>query len=262
MSRFLPGAIALLVVFGLVSGCSRGPTEEELAQAAYQEQLAVLQGQYVELQQARTDIEAAEATTVEIEAIRERDRTEEQVAQLAELPAQIELLIAAKDEKYEAVQDTLANFLNVALNDFPEDPGTAEALSIYSDEGILIARETVAQAGDYKKALNSLNSALSYFDSIGLPPYQPLVDEIAWIEEMRFINQERFDLVKKNMTKDEVIEIAGTPYYQNIQIDEKRGVETWLYRKVDGGAAAFYFRMKTDKMYNKNFDAVKVKVVE
>lgn len=262
MSRFLPCAIALLAIFGLVSGCSRGPTEEELALAEYQDQLALLQQQYVELQQARTDIEVAEAAVAEIEAIKERDRTEEQTAQLAELPAEIELLTAAKDGKYEAVQETLANFLNVALNDFPENPGTAQALSIYSDEGILIARETVAQAGDYKKALNNLNAALSYFDSIGLPPYQPLVDEIAWIEEMRFINQERFDLVKKNMTKDEVIEIAGTPYYQNIQIDEKRGVETWLYRKVDGGAAAFYFRMKTEKMYNKNFDAVKVKVVE
>ena len=262
MNRFLPCAIALLVAFGLLNGCSRGPTEEELALVEYQNQLTVLQGQYVELQQARTDIEAVEATAVEIEAIKERDRTEEQVAQLAEMPAQVEALTTAKDEKYEAVQVTLANFLNVALNDFPEDPGTAQALSIYSDEGILIARETIAQAGDYKKALNSLKSALSYFDSIGLPPYQPLVDEIALTEEIRFINQERFDLVKKNMTKEQVSEIAGTPYYQNIQLDEKRGVETWLYRKVDGGAAAFYFKMKTDKMYNKNFDAVKLKVVE
>ena len=70
------------------------------------------------------------------------------------------------------------------------------------------------------------------------------------------------DMRRKNMTKEQVSEIAGTPYYQNIQLDEKRGVETWLYRKVDGGAAAFYFKMKTDKMYNKNFDAVKLKVVE
>jgi outer membrane protein assembly factor BamE (lipoprotein component of BamABCDE complex) len=262
LSRFLPYATVLLVVFGLLSGCSRGPSEEEIKQAEFQDKLTLLQQQYDELQQARVEIEATEVAVAEIDAIKERDRTEEQVAQLTEAPTQLEALNLAKDGKFEAVQGTLANFLNVALNEFPEDPGTQQGLSIYADEGILIARETVAQSGDYKKALNQLNASFSYFDRIGLPPYQPLVDEIALIDEMRFITQERYDLVKKNMTKDEVKEVAGVPYYQNIQIDEKRGVETWLYRKRDGGAAGLYFRMKTEKMYNKNFEAVKTKVVE
>ena len=79
---------------------------------------------------------------------------------------------------------------------------------------------------------------------------------------MRYITQERFDLVKKGMTMDEVKEVVGVPYYQNIQVDEKRGVETWLYRKAEGGAAAIYFRTKTGKSYNKKFDAIKTKVVE
>ena len=78
---------------------------------------------------------------------------------------------------------------------------------------------------------------------------------------MRFINQERFDLVKNNMTMDEVKEIAGVPYYQNIQLDEKRGVETWLYRKEDGGAAAIYFKTNNGKTYNKKWDAITTKVV-
>lgn len=262
LSRFLPYATVLLVVFGLLSGCSRGPSEEEIKQAEFQDKLTLLQQQYDELQQARVEIEATEVAVAEIDAIKERDRTEEQVAQLTEAPTQLEALNLAKDGKFEAVQGTLADFLNVALNEFPEDPGTQQGLSIYADEGILIARETVAQAGDYKKALNQLNASFSYFDRIGLPPYQPLVDEIALIDEMRFITQERYDLVKKNMTKDEVKEITGVPYYQNIQIDEKRGVETWLYRKRDGGAAGVYFRMKTEKVYNKNFEAVKTRVVE
>ena len=53
---------------------------------------------------------------------------------------------------------------------------------------------------------------------------------------MRFITQERFDLVKKNMTKEEVIEVVGPPYYQNIQIDEAKGVETWLYPQASRAA--------------------------
>jgi hypothetical protein len=246
----------------LVSGCSRGPSEEELKYAQLQEQLTTLKQQYQELQGARTDLAAAETTLAEIEAVAERSRTDEQKAQLEELPAQIEGLNATKDAAFDAVQGTVADFLNVALNDFPEDPITAEGLQVYSDEAIVVANETVVQAGDYKKALNQLDVALSYYDSLGLAPYQPLVDRIAELDDLRFITQERFDLVQKNMTMDEVKEVAGVPYYQNIQQDEKRGVETWLYRKREGGAAAIYFRMKSGKVYNKNFDAVKTKVVE
>ena len=261
-SRFLPCGIAVLVVFGLLSGCSQGPSEEELARQEMQGQLSTLQQQYQDLQQVRADLAAAEVSLAEIEATKERDRSEEQVAELEELPARIEMLNATKDEKYEEVQATLADFLNLALNNFPEDPGTIEGLGIYADEAILIARDTIFQAGDYKKAIDQLDAASSYYDSLDLPPYQPLVDEIATLRDMRFITRERFDLVKKKMTMDEVKEIVGYPYYQNIQQNEKKGVETWLYRKSEGGAAAIYFKMKTSKVYNKNFEAVKIKVVE
>ena len=261
-SRFLPCCIAVCVVAGLMSGCSRGPSAEELTLAALEERLATLQQQYADLQQAREDLAAAEMTLAEIEAIKERDRTEEQVAELEVLPTTIEEINATKDLAFDAAQATLADFLNVALNEFPDHPATAQGLNLYSDEAIMIAGETVAQSGDYKKAINQLDAAVSYYESIGLPPYQPLVDELAALDSMRFVTQERFDEVKKNMTKDEVKEIVGVPYYQNIQIDEKRGVETWLFRKREGGAAAVYFRMKTDKAYDKNWEAVKVKVAE
>ena len=260
--RFLPYGIAILVVFGLVSGCSRGPSEEELAQAAFEEQLATLQQQYDELQQARADLTASEAMVVEIEAIRERDRSEEQIAEFEALPAAIVEQGNARDAAYDAVQATLADFLNIALNEFPEHPATEQGLNLYSDEAILIAQETVFQAGDYKKAINQLDAANSYYDSIGLPPYQALVDKMAEFDDMRFIVQERFDLVKKNMTMDEVKEAIGVPYYQNIQVDEKRKVETWLYRKREGGAAAVYFKTTNNKVYNKNFEAVKLRVAE
>ncbi len=261
-SRFLPYGIAILVAVGLISGCSRGPSEEELARAAFEEQLATLQQQYEVLKQARTDLAAAEASLAEIEAIGERDRTDEQKAALESLPATIADLGTQREAAYDAVQGTLADFLNIALNDFPDHPATVEGLNLYSDEAILIADDVVAKSGDYKKAINQLDSANSYYDSIGLPPYQPLVDKIAELDDMRFITQERFDLVQKNMTMDEVKEVVGVPYYQNIQVDEKRKVETWLYRKREGGAAAVYFKTTNNKVYNKNFDAVKVKVAE
>ncbi len=262
MSRFLPYGIAILVAFGLVSGCSRGPSEEELHQAQFEEQLVILQQQNEDLQQARADLAASGAALAEIEAIKERDRTDEQKAAVESLPATIEEQGDARDAAYDAVQATLADFLNIALNEFPDHPATVEGLNLYSDEAIMIADDTVAKAGDYKKAMNQLDSAGTYYESVGLPPYQPLIDKIAALDEMRFITQERFDLVKKNMTMDEVKAVVGVPYYQNIQVDEKRKVETWLYRKRQGGAAGVYFKTTNDKVYNKNFEAVRIRVAE
>lgn len=260
-SRFLPYGVAVLVVIALMSGCSRGPSEEEIAQAQFEEQLAQLQTQYQELQQLRDELATATGTLAELEAIRERDLTEEQKVELEALPAKIEELTLARDEAFDLAQGSLADFLNVALNDFPEHPATVDGLNIYSDEAILIARDTVLKAGDYKKATEQLGSAVSYYESLSLPVYPKLAETLAELEDMRFITQERFDEVKKNMTMDEVKEIVGVPYYQNIQVDEKRGVETWLYRKTEGGAAAIYFRIKTGKSYDKKWDAVKTKVV-
>jgi hypothetical protein len=261
-SRFLPCGIVVLVVLGLLSGCSRGPTEEELNLAKLEGQLETMQQQYLDLQKARTDIVTAEATLAEIEAVRERDRSDEQKAELEALPAQIDALNVTKDGAFEAVQGTLADFLNVALNDFPEHPATVQGLNHYSDEAILIAEETVRMSGDYKKAISQLDTASRYYESLGLPPYPALADKLTYLDDIRFITKERFDLVKKKMTMDEVKEAIGTPYYQNIQLDKKRGVETWLYRKREGGASAVHFKTKDNKVYNTNFDAIKTRVVE
>lgn len=261
-NRFLSCGIALVVALAALSACSRGPSEEELAQARFEEQLTLLQQQYDELQRLRSELAAVEASLAAIEATEERARTDEQKADAAALPARVEELAAARDAAFDTTQGTLADFLNIALNDFPEHPATLKGLNIYADEAIVIAEDTVAKAGDYKKAVEQLGSASSYYESLELPPYQRLADKVAELSAMRFITQERFDQVAKGMGMDEVKRIAGVPYYQNIQLDEKQGVETWLYRKAEGGAAAVYFRTKTGKVYNKNFEAVKTTVVE
>jgi hypothetical protein len=252
--------MVLVVIGAVLVGCSRGPSEEELKQAQLLEQFATIQQLSDTLQQARADLAAARAGIREIEAIAERRRTDEQKAQLEELTAQVGELTAAQDTPFEELQGTLAEFLNVALNEFPELPETSQALAIYSDEAILVTEDIVAKSGDYKKAIDHLYSAVSLFEQVGLEVYQPLSDRIAELDAWRFITEERFDAVTKNMTKEQVMAAAGVPYYQNIQVDEKRGVEMWLYRKREGGAAAISFRIKTGKVYHKNFDAITPKV--
>lgn len=260
--RFLPCFIGLMVVVGVSSGCARGPSEEELKQAELAEQFAVITQLNDTLQQARADLAAAEASLAEIEAVQERNRTDEQKALMEELPGQIEELTATRDATFEELQGNLAEYLNVALNEFPDHPDTSQALAMYSEEAIIVADDMVEKSGDYKKAIGHLTSAQNLFEQVGLEPYQPLGDRITELDDWRYITQSRFDQVEKGMTKEEVRATAGVPYYQNIQVDEKRGVEMWLYRKREGGAAAVSFRLKTGKVYHMNFDAVKPKVAE
>lgn len=260
--RVLSCLVAAIVSLSLVNGCSRGPSEEELKQAELAEQFANITQLHDTLLQTRNDLKAAETSLAEIEATTERDRTDEQKAMLEELPAKIDDLTASQDDTFEELQGELAAYLNVALNEFPDSPDTDQALKIYSEEALIVAHDIVLKSGDYKKAIDHLASAEHLYEQVGRSPYQPLVDRISELDDWRYITQERFDSVKKDMTKDEVRALVGVPYYQNIKVDDKRGVEMWLYRKREGGAAAISFRTKTGKVYHMNFDAVKPQVSE
>jgi len=260
--RILPCALIVILVGGFFVGCSRGPSEEELKFAELQQQFVLIQEQYAALEEIRANLAVQAASLEELQTIDEKKLTDEQKLLLEEGLLSIEEASAAEDEAFEEVEGNLAEFLNTALNDYPDAPETQQALDIYSIEAILVAEDMVTKAGDYSKAIDHLYAAGSLYDQVGLDVYSGIDEKIAWLNDWRFITQERFDSVNKGMTKDEVKVVAGVPYYQNIQKDAKRDVETWLYRKVDGGAAAIYFKMKTDKVYNKNFDAIKTKVVE
>jgi hypothetical protein len=255
-NQFACGCVVLVAVLGLVQGCSRGPSEEELKLVAFQEQSAAVQQEYDALINLRSEVEATQAKLDELQAIPENKRTDEQKAEIAELETRLESASAETEAAFETVQGQLADLLNVGINEFPDSQETADALMIYSDEAILVADDMVAKAGDYKKAIDHLSTAEGYFEAAGLSPYHPLVAKIAELEEWRYITKERFDQVKKGMTKDEVTALVGHVYFRNVQETPSKGVETWLYKKREGGAAAFYFKIKTQKVYDWNWEAV------
>lgn len=246
----------------LAAGCSRGPSEEEQKQADLQNQVTTIEQAYADLQQTRADLTAARSELAELEAIDPKRRSEDQKARIEALGETVGQLDGTRENQFEEVQTQLADFLNTALNDFPNADFTKKALEIYAAEALIVADDMVAKAGDYKKAINHLNNAEGYYQATSFPPYQPLVDKIAQLQEMRFINRERFDAVQKGMTADEVKQVAGVPYYGNIREDDQRGVDMWLYPKREGGAAAVYFKQKTGKVYDTKFDAISTKVVQ
>jgi len=260
-NRLLVVSVVLIAMVGLVQGCSRGPSEEELKLAEFQGQFTALKGTYDSLTNLRTEIEGLEGALATLEEIPEGELTEEQTVELEETKTNLELRIGERETAFEDVQGQLADLLNVGINDYPESQETADALIIYSDEAILVALDMVEKSGDYKKAIDHLNTAESYFEAAGLTPYHPLVAQVAEFDDWRFITQERFDAVKKGMTKEEVAALVGQVYYRNVQETPDKGVETWLYKKREGGAAGFYFKIKTQKVYDKNWEAVATQVV-
>lgn len=259
-NRLLSVVVVLVAAAGLLQGCSRGPSEEELKLADFQAQFATVQESYDALVNLRSEIDDARAKLAELEEIPESKLTDEQAAELDAVRTRLESADSELETAFEQVQGQLADLLNVGINDYPDSPETASALVMYSDEAILVAQDMVDKAGDYKKAIDHLSNAEGYFEAAGLTPYHPLIAKIHELEDWRFITQERFDQVKKGMTKDEVTDLVGKVYYRNVQESPSKGVETWLYKKREGGAAAFYFKIKTGKVYDKNFDAVSTSV--
>lgn len=253
--------VVLVAVLGLVQGCSRGPSEEELKLVAFQEQFAAVQQEYDTLTNLRSEVEAAEAALAELQGIPDNKLTDDQKAEIAEIETRLETASAETEVAFDTVQGQLADLLNIGINEFPDSQETADALMIYSDEAILVADDMVAKSGDYKKAIDHLATAEGYFEAAGLSPYHPLAAKIGELEDWRFITKERFDQVKKGMTKDEVVALVGQVYFRNIQEDPSKGVEAWLYKKREGGAAGFYFKIKTQKVYDWNWEAVPVTTV-
>ena len=76
--RILSCLVAVIVSLSLVNGCSRGPSEEELKQAELAEQFATITQLNETLTQTRADLESAQSSLAEIEAVKERERTDEQ----------------------------------------------------------------------------------------------------------------------------------------------------------------------------------------
>lgn len=259
--RTLPYVAVAILVAGALVGCSGESKEAKQKAAQLDEQFAQLQQSRDALAAARGELAAARTTVEEIEAIAERERTDEQKATLEETSARVPELEASVDSAYEAYQGQLAEFLNLALNDFPASEKTAQGMQMYAEEAVYNARDIVSKSGDYKKAIDTLGTARGYYDAIGAEPAPVLLETIAELEEWRYINRVRFDAVKKGMTEQEVRDVAGVPYYMNIKTDEQRGITFWLYPKREGGAAAIYFDKK-DKVYSMDFDAVKTRVAE
>jgi hypothetical protein len=137
-----------------------------------------------------------------------------------------------------------------------ETPGERQvaAIRMKSDEDILLAREYIEEAGDYRRAIEIYETALA-----ADPDNPRLRTELETAKARRYVTRERFALVQEGMAQDEVRRLLGPPNLQDVRDYPERGVTAWFYPKdASGAAAAVWFRKgeASSEVYQLDFDAL------
>ncbi len=218
--------------------------ESKTALDALRDELAQIEAKLAEPEgeAAESDAEASEGEEpMDLEAAKQR---------IEELKAEIE-----------SGSDDLVGRVVSFINDDPPIAGEPlnerqkRAVEIKIDEDIHLARDHINLGGDYKRAINILESMLPL-----APDHALLNQEIARANELRFMTEDRFEAVEDGMTEDEVRSVLGQVNLRNIKPYEDKGVTAWFYPKDGGGAAGVWFKERKGHLvtYKMDFNAIKV----
>lgn len=245
IAKHRPMIALVLAVLALAAlGACSPSAEDEAAQAD-----AEREAQIAQLEERRQEVLADRQ---ELAAMRERLAA----AEAGELPEgeevdaeQLAQEIEAKEQEINAASDLLLTDVVAFVNEAPPVAGepvseiNRRALDIKAGEEILLAQEYIDRGGDYGRAIGIYEEILKLD-----PENQAAQAAKADAEQMRYITPERFAQVTKGMTRDQVREVLGPPYYRNIKEYPEQGIILWPYAKAPGGAASgIYFRKKGDR---------------
>jgi len=171
---------------------------------------------------------------------------------------------AAGDANLARQSEALAAELNRRLAEFinADPPVQGEPLSrrqqaairMKSDEDIRLARQFIAQGGDYQRAIDI------YKEALVVDPGNPrLREELAKAEARRYMARQTFAQVKEGMDQDQVRSLLGQPNLHNVRDYPGRGIVGWFYPKdASGAAAAVWFHNDGGRytVYLADFDAL------
>lgn len=107
------------------------------------------------------------------------------------------------------------------------------AIRMKSDEDIRLARQFIAQGGDYQRAIDIYREAL-----LVDPGNARLREELAQAETRQYMTRETFLQIKEGMDQEEVRDLLGHPNLHNVRNYPDRDVVGWFYPKDRSGAAA------------------------
>jgi hypothetical protein len=158
---------------------------------------------------------------------------------------EIELAAAqtAFDLAYGDDQAALTEFLNAALRARVADQETGVALNLYADSAIRRAADVITRSGDYRRAIDLLETARGYFAEANAVPPPRLLAALERARRFSVITKARFDRLARGMTDEQVKALVGVPNAANVRRSEVAGkqVTSWLYRSEEGGVSALYF---------------------
>ena len=241
MARSRYGTCLLLGALALLPAC--GPRPEE-RQDTRQAEVTVAQWDWLEQTKQRLDEQRERLAQLEAKAEPGKPPSEE----LARLRKEV-------DDLAEDFNRRLVEYVNANASS-GETPGERQlaAIRMKSDEDILLAREYIEEAGDYRRAIEIYETALA-----ADPDNPRLRTELETARARRYVTRERFALIQEGMTQDEVRRLLGPPNLQDVRDYPERGVTAWFYPKdATGAAAAVWFRKEGEspEAYQLDFDAI------
>ncbi len=251
----------VIAVLGLAVACSGGDGADD-QEAAQQARLTELHAQRDALMTTREEIAALRerlemAGSGELEPAEEAAEGEEtEPVDPAALQAEIDQKDADLTSQVEQFNADVVAFINdsAPVQGEPVPDVLMQAFALKASEDILLAKEYITGGGDYGRAIQIYEDILA-FD----PNNAEAQEALAWAEEMRYMNEERFSQVENGMTMEQIEKIIGVVNYRNRREFPERGVIAWYYPKnAEGEAAAVFFRKKGDayEVYKADFNAV------
>ena len=245
---YLVGAV--LVALLLAAACGGGGAKQEQAKIDEWNWLTETKQSLDAKRQELVDL-VMQAETVAAAAVEEvADGTEDAAEEMAEAVSEVDLETKIRDLEAEIESQTeeFSNRLVAIINSDPMIEGEevtesqTNALRMKSSEDIVLAREWIVKGGDYKRAIEIVNTAMM-FDTDN-PELLAALDEF---ETNRFMSEEKFAAAEKGMTEADVRRVLGQVNLHNVREYPDKGIVAWFYPTADdGSAAAVWFQPDTD----------------
>lgn len=250
VARSRSGTCLLLGVLALLPAC--GPPRPEERQDTRHAEATVAQWDWLE--QTKQRLDEQRERLAQLETARPGEKTDPGKPP----PEELARLRKEVDDLAEDFNRRLVEYVNAHAAS-GETPGERQlaAIRMKSDEDILLAREYIEEAGDYRRAIDIYETALA-----ADPDNPRLRTELEAARARRYVTRERFALIREGMAQDEVRRLLGPPNLQDVRDYPERGVTAWFYPKdASGAAAAVWFRKgegegAPPEAYQLDFDAI------